>query len=450
MNSAMRIIHLFLLLTIIPTSRAVAQKFFRPQFSQAQNDLLDKVQLQTFNYFWEAGEPVSGCARERFHMDNEYPFHDKDIVTMGGTGFGIMATIVAVHRGFINRGDAVLRLEKLTEWLNKAERYHGAWSHWYTPDGKTFPFSKYDNGGDIVETAFLAQAFLVARQYFQYGNSREQLLADTFDGLWRTIDWKWYTQGENVIYWHWSPDYDFKMDFDIRGHNECLILYVLAASSQEFATGKKVFHEGYMNGGKVYTDRKYYGLDLVLDHYETNDMPVGPLFWAHYSHLGLDPRGLKNDHADFWLANKNHALVHYYHAVQNPYGYKGYGEDCWGLTSSYSMQGYAGHNPTEDLGVISPTAALSSFPYTPTESMRFLEFLYEQHPEMIGEYGPYDAFSFESNWYVQRYLAIDQLPIPGMIENFRSGLLWNLFMSAPEIQKGLDKLGLEYKKVKAN
>jgi hypothetical protein len=411
--------------------------------------LLNRVQEETFRYFWDAGEPVSGCARERFHMDDQYPVHEKDIITTGGTGFGIMATLVAIERGFIEREEAVTRLGKAVNWLSSARRYHGAWSHWYLPDGSTYPFSRYDDGADIVETAFLAQAFLTARQYFKTGNERENELANAFDSLWQSIEWNWFTQGEHVLYWHWSPNHGFRMDFDIRGHNECLILYVLAASSPAYAVDPAVFHEGYMDNGRVYTDRRFYGLDLVLDHYESSDDPVGPLFWAHYSHLGLDPRGLKNDRADFWTANRNHALVHYRHAVSNPYGYKGYGPQLWGLTSSYSMSGYSGHNPSEDLGVIAPTAALSSFPYTPEESMQFLSYLYANHPELIGEYGPYDAFSLQSDWFVPRYLAIDQLPIPVMIENHRTGLLWELFMSAGEVQDGLGKLGLDFRKVKS-
>jgi hypothetical protein len=444
----MKVFGLVLLILSFTATFSTAQEITESDFSSDQQALLERVQQETFNYFWKAGEPLSGAARERVHMDNVYPHHSKDIVTTGGSGFAIMATLVAIERGWVEREEAVDRLEKLVNWLGKAERYHGVWSHWYSPDGKTYPFSRFDDGGDLVETSFLGQAFIAARQYFKKGNKREQNLARTLDELWKGIDWQWYTQGEKVLYWHWSPEYGFKMNFDIRGHNECLITYVLAASSTVHPVDAEVFHEGYMDHGRVYTDRKYYGLDLVLDHYESNDMPVGPLFWAHYSFLGLNPHGLKNDKADFWLANRNHALVHYRHAVDNPYGYKGYGEDCWGMTSSYSMRGYAGHNPTEDLGVISPTAALSSFPYTPEESMRFLEFLYEKHTEYIGEYGPYDAFSMESHWYVRRYLAIDQLPIPVMIENFRSGLLWDLFMSAPEIQNGLEKLNLEFKRIK--
>lgn len=415
----------------------------------SHHGLLDKVQEQTFNYFWEGGEPISGGARERIHMDDVYPNHPKDIITSGGTGFGIMATLVGIERGFITREQGYERLLKLTNWLATSDRFHGAWPHWWMPDGKVTPFSKYDNGGDLVETAFLVQGLLTARQYFKKGNAKEKELAQKMDELWRGVDWKWYTRGENVLYWHWSPEYGWKMNFPVHGYNECLIMYVLAASSPTHGVDAAVYEEGFMMDGKVVSNDEHYGLPEVLYHYGNADRMVGPLFWAHYSYLGLNPEGLKDQYSDFWKLNQNHALIQYRYCVDNPNECEGYSDSCWGLTSSYSIKGYAGHNPDNDLCVISPTAALSSFPYTPEESNRFLHFLYDDHPELIGEYGPYDAFSLENDWFTPRYLAIDQLPIPVMIENYRTGLLWDLFMSAPEIQQGLDKLGFEYLKAKS-
>jgi len=411
------------------------------ELSTEENALLDKVQKQTFDYFWVGGEPNSGGARERYHEDNIYPSHDKDIITSGGTGFGIMATLVGVERGFITRNQAYERLSKLTDWLARSDRFHGAWPHWWYPNGKAFPFSKFDDGGDLVETSFLVQGLIAARQYFQDGTKDEKALAAKMDKLWKEVDWQWYTKGENVLYWHWSPNNAWKMNFAVRGYNECLIMYVLAASSPTHSVKPEVYHEGFMMNGKIVTDKKFYDIETVLDHYEGNDMAVGPLFWAHYSYLGLNPKGLKDKYADYWKLNQNHALIHLEHCIRNPYQYKGYSAECWGLTSSYSMGGYSGHNPQEDLGVISPTAALSSFPYTPDASMRFLKYMYTKQDTLIGDFGPYDAFSLQSKWSVPRYLAIDQLPIPVMIENYRSGLIWNLFMSAPEIQSGLKKLG---------
>lgn len=410
--------------------------------------LLDTVQLQCFNYFWLGEEPVSGAARERIHMDHDYPQHDSDVVTSGGTGFGILTLLIGIERGFITRKQAYDRLLKLTSWLEKADRYHGAWSHWLYPTGKTKPFSQYDDGGDLVETAYLVQGLIAARQYFKQGNKAEQVLAQRMDVLWKSVDWNFYTQGKNVLFWHWSPNHAWQMNFAVRGYNECLIMYILAASSPTHPIDTTVFHRGYMRDGKIVTDREYYDLPTILDHYDTDNKAVGPLFWAHYSYLGIDPHDLRDRYADYWKLNQHHAMIHLRHCIANPNQYKGYSDECWGLTSSYSMSGYAGHSPQEDLGVISPTAALSSFPYTPEASMKFLNFLYRKQPHLIGVFGPFDAFSFQSNWSVPHYLAIDQLTIPVMIENYRTGLLWNLVMSAPEVQVGLTRLGFRYKKRK--
>ena len=406
--------------------------------------LLDKVQRQTFEYFWEGAEPISGLARERIHLDNIYPTHDKDIITIGGSGFGLMAILVGVERDFITREQALERYEKAIAFLTKADRFHGAWPHWLLPTGKVAPFSTKDNGGDLVETAFLIQGLLTVKEYFKDGNEREERLANAIQQLWKEVEWDWYTQGgEDVLYWHWSPIFGWEMNFPVGGYNEALIMYVLAAASPTHPIKKEVYEKGWARNGAIKKDTVYYGLPTVLDHYEHDNSPVGPLFWAHYSYLGLDPNGLSDQYADYWNLNQNHVLIQYKYAVDNPNNFEGYGENCWGLTSSYSIKGYAGHRPDRDLGVISPTAALSSMPYTPEESMEFLRFMYTQQDSLIGKYGPYDAFSLEHNWHLPRYLAIDQGPIPVMIENYRSGLFWKLFMKNSDVQHGLHKLGFK-------
>ncbi|MEZ5071305.1 MAG: glucoamylase family protein [Bacteroidales bacterium] len=413
----------------------------------SDDSLLTRLQYETFQYFWEGSEPNSGMARERIHMDHVYPEHDSDIVTTGGTGFGVMAILVGVERGFITREEAATHFEKIIGFLEKAERYHGAWPHWINGStGKTAPFSKKDDGGDLVETAFLVQGLLAVRQYFREGNEREKALAERIDTLWREVEWSWYTKGgEDVLYWHWSPRYEWDMDFRVGGYNECLVMYVLAASSPTHPIEADVYHKGWARGGAIVSDRTYLGIPLILDYYEHDDAPAGPMFWSHYSYVGLDPRNLKDRYASYWDLNRNLALIHHKHCVENPGGFKGYGEDFWGLSASYSPGGYAAHRPDEDLGVVSPTAALSSYPYLPEESMRMIRFLYDSSRDSLrGAYGPYDAISFESNWVLPRYLAIDQGPIPVMIENQRTGLLWDLFMSAPEVRHGLDVLGFSY------
>lgn len=412
----------------------------------SEDSLLTRMQYETFQYFWDGAEPVSGLARERIHLDNEYPSNDRNVVTSGGSGFGLMAIIVGVERGFITREEALERWEKNLDFLETADRFHGVWPHWWEgPTGKVKPFSPKDDGGDLVESSFLAAGLITVRQYLNENDSLEAVMIDRINTLWEEMEFNFYTKGEDVLYWHWSPNHAWDMNFPVGGYNECLIMYVLAASSPTYPIEPEVYHAGWARNDSITMDTTFMGLPTILDHYETNNDPVGPLFWAHYSYLGLNPTNLKDQYANYWDVNRNHALIQYRHAVENPEGHEGYGPDMWGLTSSYSMNGYSGHSPSNDLGVISPTAALSSFSYTPEESMQFLKFLYApERDTLIGTYGPFDAFSAEHAWYLPRYLAIDQGPIPVMIENYRSGLIWELFMSAPEVQNGLTRLGFTY------
>ena len=409
------------------------------------DELLTLVQKNTFQYFWDGAEPNSGLARERFHVDGVYPQNDKNIVTSGGGGFGVMAILVGIERGFITRDEGRKRLEKIVNFLETADRFHGVWPHWWDGEtGKVKPFSKNDNGGDLVETSFMLQGLLCVRQYFNEGSVEEKQLAARVDKLWKEVDFNWYRNGKNVLYWHWSPDKQWQMNFPVTGYNECLIMYVLAASSPTHGVPAEVYHQGWAENGKIVSPSEKFGYKLQLRHHGAPN--GGPLFWAHYSYLGLDPRGLKDRYADYWQENRSQTLINYTWCVNNPKGFKGYGPDSWGLTSSYSIKGYSGHAPYEqrDLGVISPTAALSSIPYTPEQSIKAMKHWYnDMNDKVWGPYGFYDAFSETANWYPQRYLAIDQGPIVVMMENYRSGLLWKLFMSAPEIKKGLKKLGSE-------
>ncbi|SFH95343.1 glucoamylase family protein [Halpernia frigidisoli] len=410
--------------------------------------LLNKVQQQTLKYFWDFAEPKSMMGRERYHEDNIYPDNDKNVVTTGGSGFGLMTILVGVDRHFIPRDEAVKKLNQIADFLAKADRYKGAWSHWINGEtGKTVPFGKKDDGGDLVETAFLAQGLLCIREYFKNGNAEEKLLAQKCDVLWKGIQWNWYTKGgEKTLYWHWSPNYNWEMNFPLQGYNECLITYILAASSPTYPIDAETYYKGWSRNGDIKSTKTKYNLPLFVKNNGAEEFG-GPLFWTQYSYLGLDPRGLSDKNVkNYFTLNQNQVLIDYKYCIENPKNYKGYGKNYWGLTASYSRNsdgstGYNAHMPSNDLGVISPTAALSSFPYTPKESMDFLKFIYTEKPQFIGEAGPFDATSINNDdWFTPRYLAIDQGTISPMIENYRTGLLWKLFMNAPEIRQGLKKL----------
>jgi hypothetical protein len=398
----------------------------------SDDSLLTLVQKQTFKYFWDFGHPVSGLARERNTSG--------DVVTSGGSGFGIMTIVTAVHRGFITRADGLNRMKTIVAFLkDKAKTFHGAFPHWLNgSSGDVVPFSNLDDGADLVETSYLIQGLLTARQYFNGADAMETTLRDDINTIWKGVDWDWFRKGENTLYWHWSPSSQWAINMPIRGWNEALITYVLAASSPTSTITKAVYDNGWAANGAIRNGNSFQGIQLPLgpDY-------GGPLFFAHYSFLGINPNGLADAYAaSYFEQNKAHTQINNKYSIANPKGFYGYSDSTWGLTASDIPNGYTASSPTNDIGVIAPTAALSSFPYTPTESMKALKFFYYVLGDKIWkEYGFVDAFSLKDAWFANSFLAIDQGPIIVMIENHRSGLLWNLFMSSPEVKAGLRKIG---------
>jgi hypothetical protein len=438
---------IFLLACSQPKKSAVSQPRLSVQVSDSA--ILDSIERRTFDFFWTGAESNSGMAPERVHMDGDYPANDQRIIATGGSGFGVMGILAGIHRGYITREQGLQRFEKIISFLEKADRFHGAYSHWINgEDGHVKPFGRKDNGGDLVETSYLFQGLLCVRQFFANGSTAEKKLASRIDQLWKAVEYDWYRNGgQNILYWHWSPEYEWQMNFPVHGYNECLILYILGASSPTHGVPAEVYHQGWAENGAI-NKVSFYKNDTLHLHMQGDPPHGGPLFWSQYSFLGLDPRGLKDRYADYWREMSTMSKINYQWCVDNPKHYKGYGDSSWGLTASYSVRGYAAHAPSErnDLGVISPTAAISSFPYTPKESMAAIKYWYTNdslRTRILGKYGYYDAFSENDNWYKPWYLSIDQGPEVAMIENYRSGLLWKLFMSCPEVQAGLRKLGFE-------
>lgn len=395
--------------------------------------LLDLVQQQTFKYFWDFGHPVSGLARERNTSG--------ETVTTGGSGFGVMAIIAAINRGFITRQQGLTRLQTIVGFLkNTAQKFHGAFSHWLNgTTGVVVPFGQKDDGADIVETSYLIMGLLSARQYFNGSDPAETNLRDDINLLYNNIDWDFFRQGQNVLYWNWSPNYGFAVNVPVKGWNETLITYVIAASSTTHGIQKVVYDNGFASNGAMRNGKSFYGYQLPLGP----DFG-GPLFFEQYTFQGVNPNGLTDQYANYQTQVVNHTKINYEWCKANPKGWYGYSDQCWGLTASDIPGGYTASSPTNDVGVIAPTAALSSMPYTPTESMKALKFFYYKLGDKLwGQYGLYDAFKLQDAWFSNTYLAIDEGPIIVMIENYRSGLLWNLFMSCPEIKAGMQKLGFQ-------
>jgi hypothetical protein len=348
--------------------------------------------------------------------------------------------LAGASRGFLPRAEVRARITKIVDFLGCAESYHGVFPHFLNgATGRTIPFSEKDDGGDLVETAFLMMGLICARQFFGASTPAEAHLRAAIDKLWQAVEWNWHTQDRNVLYWHWSPRHGFAMNHAITGWNECLITYVLAAGSPTHPIAPDVYHRGWTNSPVFRNGQSYYGIELPL-----GPAYGGPLFFAHYSFLGLDPRGMRDRYADYFAQNRAHVLINRAHCIVNPRGFSGYGANCWGLTACDGDAGYSAFSPTNDQGVIAPTAAIASMPYTPDESMAALRHFYEHYSNEIWlAHGFADSFNCTQNWVASGHLAIDQGPIVVMIENFRSGLLWKLFMSCDEVPAGLARLDFD-------
>jgi hypothetical protein len=400
----------------------------------SDEELLDMTQEATFRYFWDNADPNSGLARERNTSGTT--------VTTGGSGFGVMAILVGIERGFITREQGVQRMLKILNFLQNADRFHGVWPHWIDGNtGHVIPFSPKDNGGDIVETSFMIEGLLTARNYFNQNTPDEQQIVQKITGLWEAVEWDWYTRNNSgFIYWHWSPNYAWQMNMPIYGYMEAMIVYILAIASPTHPVPPAYWTSGWAASNAYHNGRTYY--DIKLD---VGPDKGGPLFFAHYSFLGFDPRNKKDNFTNYFSNNIHHTQINRAYCIANPHQFAGYGENCWGLTASDDPGGYQAHEPNNDNGTITPTAALSSMPYTPEYSMVALKHFYRDLGQNIwGNQGFCDAFNIGDHWYADSYLAIDQGPIIDMIENYRSQLLWNNFMANAEIQPALDSIGFVY------
>ena len=435
-------------------SSAFSRPVSAETYPMSDDELLSMLQEESFRYYWERGShPVSGMALESVPGDPR-------IVATGATGFGIMSIVVGMERDFINQPQGLERLTRIVSFLEKAQRYHGAWPHFMDGStGRTMPvFGMFDDGGDLVETAFLMEGLLTARQYMQHRGNAGAALATRITHLWETVEWDWYerqSKGDALI-WHWSPEWSWRTGHKLTGFNETMIAYLLAMASPTHSIPVDAYYAGwasqtpaaeqYRAGWSGTPDGNRYGNG---NSYEGIKLDVGvgnggPLFFTQYSFMGADPREIRDKYTDYFDNNRNIALINYRYCQQNPGHFKGYSPGVWGLTASLDPYGYLAHapNPASDNGTIAPTGALGSFPYTPVESMAALKYFYRTlGARLWGIYGPTDAFNMTENWFSPDYLALDQAPMVVMIENYRSGLIWKNFMANPEIAPMLARIG---------
>ena len=411
------------------------------------DELLTMVQEESFRYYWEQGShPVSGMALESVPGDPR-------MVATGGSGFGVMAILVGMDRGFITRSQGIERLTKIVGFLEKAQRYHGAWPHFMNgATGETMPvFGMFDNGGDLVETAFLMEGLLAARQYANGSNQAERSLVQRISKLWETVEWDWYAKeaGGDALIWHWSPQWSWRVDHRLTGFNETMAAYLLGIASPTHGISASTYYTGWAAQTQMAADyRLGWSGTADGDHYINGHTyqgiklnvgvgDGGPLFFTQYSFMGPDPRKLGDAYTNYFENNRAIVEINYQYCQANPGHFKGYAPGVWGLTASLDPYGYAAHAPNaaSDNGTVAPTGALGSYPYTPDESMAALKDMYRTLGDRLwGVYGPTDAFNLRENWFSPVYLALDEAPIVVMIENKRTGLIWKEFMANPEME----------------
>lgn len=414
----------------------------------SDDELLTMVEDASFHYYWDAAEPMSGMARESQPGDD-------DMIALGASGFGVMSMIVAADRGFIPREAAVERMLKITRFLDRSDRFHGAWGHFMSGrTGHVIPhFQIYDDGADLVETSFMMQGLLAARGYYTRNTPAERELRARITRLWEGVDWDWFraTPKRDALYWHWSPNYGWAIHFRLEGWNEVMITYLLAIASPTHPVPPSIYYTGYTGhrGTDPYgTPRTYFGITTTQSYIPpTKDSPgsTGPLFFTHYSFLGYDPRGVRDRFSDYFETNRALARISQAYSIANPNHFAGYGADSWGLTAVDGPDGsYHEYKPfLEDDGTIAPTGAVASYAYTPEASLAAIKHWYRDMGDRLwGIYGFTDSFNQQQDWYSGIYMGLNQAPQTVMIENGRTGLVWRAFMSNREIREMQRKLEL--------
>ncbi len=429
-----------------PLSQPVAATTHR----LSDDELLDMVERGCFRYYWEVANPDCGMAIEVLPGD-------ENLVAMGASGFGIMAQLVATERKFITRDESVARLLKILRFLAKADRFHGVWPHFLAGrTGHVNPyFGKYDDGGDLVETAFMMQGLLAARQYFDRETAAEREIRDTITSLWREVEWDWYRKSpdSDFLYWHWSPDHAWHISHPLIGWNETMIVYLLAIASPTHAVPASMYYSGWAGQSPQAVEyRRGWSRTTAGDHFANGNTYYGikldvgsgtgaELFFTQFSFLGFDPRNKRDRFTNYFLNNRHIALIDRAYCIENPRKYAGYGAACWGLSAGVHSGG-GRPLPRDDNGTICTSAALGVFPYTPAESMAALKHFYRDlGPHIWGAYGFHDGFNASEQWYDEVYMGLNQAQIVVGIENYRSGLVWSNFMKNPEIGPMLKSIG---------
>ena len=394
--------------------------------------LLDSVQKASFNYYLEHASTTSGLLGD---VSSEAP---DARTTFGGTGFALMTFPGAVNRGFITRSQALFKVQQMVSFVNsKVSVYKGVFPAWVNGiTGKSQYWNGLD-GWDVPNTAFFIMGMLTVRQYFDGTSAEETKLREDITSLYNKIEWPWYHNSQNFIYWSYNPTAGWILP--VRGWVETLVMYVLAAGSPTHPIDKSVYEIGWTRNGNFVNGKQFYGYTLPL-----GQDYGGQAYLNQFSFLGINPNGLTDQYADYGIQAKNASLIGYEYCKAQHTEYPFYCDSVWGITAGASANGYIQESPSNDQGYIYPSASLASFPYSPVESMKAMKYFYYKLGNLIWtKYGFTDSFSFsvEPYWVSNEVFSYDQMNTIVGIENYRSGLPWKLFTSCPEVQTGLKQLG---------
>jgi hypothetical protein len=396
-------------------------------------NFLDLVQRTAFDYLWYETNPTNGLVKDRSS--------NPSVSSIAAVGFGLSAVTVGIDRGWISREAGRTRVLTTLEFLWSSPQGPEADATGYK--GFYFHFLDMQTGrraGDAelstIDTALLLAGVLHVQQYFDQDDTSEAKIRDLADNLHRRVDWPWMQVRSAKVCHGWTPETGF-LPYDWGGYNEAMILYLLALGSPTFPINP----DAWTAWTSSYTWQTHYGLGFVV---------FPPLFGHQYSHVWVDFRGIQDAYMrdkglDYFENSRRATLANRAYAIANPLGWVDYGENVWGLTASDIPASYRarGAPPAEsDDGTITPTAAGGSFAFTPHESLAALRHIYDAYRTRIwGPYGFKDAFNPSKNWFAADYLGVDQGPIVLMIENYRTGRVWQVFMRHPAIQHGLARAG---------
>lgn len=422
---------------------------------ESRTAFLDSLEHRTFNFFWETTNPANGLTPDRFPT--------RTFSSIAAVGFALTAYPIGVERHYITREQAVERVLTTLRFFRDASMgpdrtgvtgYKGFYYHFLDLDtGKRYRNVELST----IDTSLLILGVLCCQTYFDRRTAEEEEIRTIADSLYRRMDWHSMQRDPPLVCMGWEPEHGYA-PLNWKGLDEGSFLYILALGSPTYPVQPAAWNEWT----KTYRWAAYYGTEFIS---------FGPLFGHQYTQCWIDMRGIQDEYMkakgiDYFENSRRATLSQRAYANENPRGYKDYSDSIWGFTASDGpgdttvvidgvkrrFQGYTAHGVSfdwvNDDGTITPAAPGGSIPFAPDVCITALMTMKEKYGERIWrQYGFVDAFnptfptSDGTGWFDVDYLGIDQGPILVMLENYRSGLIWNTMKRNHYIVTGLRRAG---------